>query len=199
MFSAVAFGLNPTADALVPRNIRWNLSCRLRCMAGKGMSACGMTDQATCVQVSVKLCLTCSGVLVCNHLIICDLRLQFCHNSSDICLRTRELPVSAIKVMCAAVVGGIDKALKGSQAMLRIYIEFATKSGMSAICYTEEGSVHLAMLLLLLLPLTAATLKGTWATRTRVWRYTILKKCSLRINFPFRTWPVRVTSRSCAY
>lgn len=82
-------------------------------MAGKGMSVCGTADQATCVQVSVKLCLTCSGVLVCNHLIICDLSLQFCHNSSDICLWTRELPVSAIKVMCAAVVGGSTKPSKG--------------------------------------------------------------------------------------
>lgn len=63
------------------------------------------------VQVSVTLCFTCFGVLVCIHPVISDLRLQFCHDSSDICLYTREPLVSAAKVMCAAGVGGNGKAL----------------------------------------------------------------------------------------
>lgn len=139
VWSTVAFGLNPTSDAPVPRHISWSLSCRVCCMAGKGMCVWGIADQATCVQVSVKLCLTCSGVLVCNHLIISDLRLQFCHNSSDICLCTRELPVSAIKVMCASGVGGSTKPSKGLKQRREYMLSLPEKAACQRFATQRRG------------------------------------------------------------
>ena len=68
------------------------------------------------VQVSVTQCL---GVLVCTAPIIDDLRLQFCHDMCNICLYSSELQFSAVKVICAAGVGGSRTALPGSPAMAR--------------------------------------------------------------------------------
>lgn len=78
--------------------------------AGEGTSACGPAESSDLkvkgVQVSVIPYLTGPGVSVCIRPIIGDLCPQSCHDTSDMCLNTVELPVPAVKVMCAAGVGG---------------------------------------------------------------------------------------------
>lgn len=69
------------------------------------------------VQVSGILYLTGPGVSVCIRPIIGDLCPQFCHDTSNMWLNTREPPVSAVKVMYAAgVEGGGGIRRRGSQA-----------------------------------------------------------------------------------
>lgn len=113
------------------------------------------------VQVSGILYLTGPGVSVCIRPIIGDLCPQFCHDTSNMWLNTREPPVSAVKVMYAAgVEGGGGNSAKGVSSNTGKYVEVAgKKSGLSAICYTEEGSVHVDMLLMLL-PLIKAAAGG---------------------------------------
>lgn len=71
--------------------------------------------------MSVILCLTCLGLLVCIPPTIGDLRLQLSLDNSNICLHSRELQISVVKVTCAA---GSVKHFKGFGNGMK-YVEFA--------------------------------------------------------------------------
>lgn len=123
------------------------------------------------LQVSVTLCITCSGVVVCRS----PLSVTFA------CGSAMQGPKSVCVLQSFQFMHSRSYMLQGlgeRQSPLRVssngekYVEFARKGGLSAFCSAEMGLVHL--LLLLLPPLTAtdmagATMKGTWQIMGAMW------------------------------
>lgn len=143
MWSALGFGPNPTSDAAVPRLISlkavlmcvlsWQQRARLwRGRGGRSSYLCSGVSQAAPHALG--------GFSRVRNLP--DHERPPPRRSAAAALTSVHVPVICQLLQSrSCVLRGIDLALQGSQATMGIYVEFARKSGLSAICFTQEEEV----------------------------------------------------------